>query len=188
MIDAFYSDPHFGHKNILKYCPTRQVLGSTIEEHDEALIKRYNEVVCKDMTVCWVGDCFWYNVERSKKIMSRLNGIKILAVGNHDKSKATMTEIGFDLVADTLNIRLAEKSCLITHYPPIGAKHAGHEHDERFNDKRPVHKKGEFIIHGHTHMTTKVDECGVIHVGCDAWNYAPALLAEIENIIRDSSK
>ena len=37
------SDTHFQHENILKFEPTRP--GSTIQEHDEALIDNWNSVV-----------------------------------------------------------------------------------------------------------------------------------------------
>ena len=177
-IDAFYSDPHFGHKNILKYCPTRQALGSTIEEHDEALIRRYNATVTPNMNVCWVGDCFWYNVEKSMRIMNRLNGSKILVVGNHDKKPIKMAEIGFSLVADRFHIMVEEFPTLVCHYPYAGAKYAGDEYDERFLDIRPVKTQGQWLIHGHSHVDFQKADLS-IHVGVDAWDYKPALYEEV---------
>lgn len=185
MITHFTSDQHYSHKNILTYCPNRPF--KTIEEMREAFITNYNKVVKATDLVCWVGDAFFCDVEESKKIMQRLNGDKILVIGNHDKSKQTMADIGFSIVTDSFYTQIAGKACLVTHYPPKGAKHIGHEYDERFNDKRPERKKGEFIIHGHTHMPKKTDGCS-IHIGVDAWEFYPVPIAELEKIIRDTSK
>lgn len=177
-IHAFYSDPHFGHKNILKYCPTRSVLGDTIEAHDDALIRRYNSVISDDMLVCWVGDCFWYSVERSKKLLDRMNGSKILIAGNHDKKPAKMNEIGFTLVADRMHIMLKDTPALVCHYPYAGAKYAGSEHDERYLDRRPIKTQGQWLIHGHSHVDFKKADLS-IHVGVDAWDYKPAMFEEV---------
>lgn len=185
MITHFTSDQHYGHKNILKYCPNRPY--KTIEEMREAFITNYNNVVDHYDVVCWVGDAFFCDVVESKKIMNRLNGDKILVIGNHDKSKNVMADIGFSMVMDSFTMQIAGKPCFVTHYPPKGAKHVGHEHDERFNDKRPERKKGEFIIHGHTHMATRTDGTS-LHVGVDAWDFYPVPMAEIMKIIRDTSK
>lgn len=182
VITHFYSDPHFFHKNILKYCPNRPY--KTIEEMNRAFIENYNDKVSHHSIVCWVGDAFFCDVEESKRIMNRLNGQKILVIGNHDKSKQVMADIGFSIVTDSFYTQIAGKPCFVTHYPPKGAKHVGHEHDERFNDKRPERKKGEFIIHGHTHMPKKVDGAA-IHCGVDAWDFAPVSIKEIERIINE---
>ena len=75
------SDSHFGHKKILEFEGKKRPF-KTIEEHDEALIERWNEVVNKRDTVWHLGDfCF---SEKSLEIAGRLNGIKKFVLGNHD--------------------------------------------------------------------------------------------------------
>ena len=51
----YTSDTHFLHENILGYC-SRPF--KNIEEHDEALIKRWNEKVPEDGLVFHLGDVY----------------------------------------------------------------------------------------------------------------------------------
>lgn len=78
----FTSDQHFRHARILKYCPNRKF--SSIEDHDEYLIKVWNETVKKDDTVFTLGDFAFGRVEDSFGILDRLPGKKVLITGNHD--------------------------------------------------------------------------------------------------------
>lgn len=180
MITHFYSDPHFGHKNILKHCPLRPFF--SLEQMHEAFIRNYNAVTTESSVVCWVGDCFWYDGDFAKSIMDQLNGTKILTVGNHDKSKAKMLAMGFSIVADEFHILLGGKRCFVSHYPPLGARHPGYEYDDRYADKRPDRKSHEIIIHGHTHSSKRKDG-NAIHVGVDAWDYAPVRVESIVELI-----
>ena len=74
-------DTHFGHKNIITYEPTLRPF-TTIEEHDEALIDRWNSVVTAQDTVWHLGDVLFG--EKSFALLPRLKGIKKLVLGNHD--------------------------------------------------------------------------------------------------------
>ena len=78
----FIGDLHFGHTNCLAY-DNRPF--TTIEEHDEYLIKVWNEKVKDEDTVWILGDVSWYNVTKTVEILKRLNGHKNLCIGNHDK-------------------------------------------------------------------------------------------------------
>jgi len=77
----FTSDFHFGHENILRYCnrPFHSVM-----EMDEMLINNYNSQIDNDDTVYILGDFAFNNVI---EYSSRLNGIKYLIPGSHDKFK-----------------------------------------------------------------------------------------------------
>lgn len=77
----FISDLHFGHKNVLAY-DNRPF--KTIEEHDKALIERWNNVVGFEDEVFILGDVSWYNATKTIEILKSLNGIKHLIIGNHD--------------------------------------------------------------------------------------------------------
>lgn len=78
----FTSDTHFHHKNICKLA--NRPFAST-EEMNEVLIFNWNSVVGPNDTIYHLGDfSFGIQVEMNN-VLSRLNGIKHLILGNHDK-------------------------------------------------------------------------------------------------------
>lgn len=77
----FIADLHFGHKKIIEFEKEHRPF-ATIEEHNEELIKRWNEKVTKNDSVWVLGDfCFG---KQNLEIADRLNGTKRLVMGNHD--------------------------------------------------------------------------------------------------------
>lgn len=91
-------DPHFSHKNILKFEPVRQFKDT--EEMDETIINNYNMTVNDGDIVYWLGDMFFCNTPRMEYICNRLNLNRtrnILIRGNHDKdiSNNKFRRLGF---------------------------------------------------------------------------------------------
>ena len=82
MANFYIGDLHFGHKNCLAL-DNRPF--NTIEDHDEGLIKAWNDKVGIDDHVYILGDVSWYGVQHTIKLLNQLNGKKHLIVGNHDK-------------------------------------------------------------------------------------------------------
>ncbi|KQV41937.1 hypothetical protein [Rhizobium sp. Root1204] len=83
-VHKFYiADTHFNHDNILTMQPRPF---SSIAEHDEAMIDRWNAIVGDDDVVYHLGDFAMglNNPERIRNIFSRLHGRKFLIFGNHD--------------------------------------------------------------------------------------------------------
>ena len=62
----FTSDTHFNHENIIKYCKRPF---SSIDEHDEALIKNWNDVVPEDGIVFHLGDVGFGDTDRINEIL-----------------------------------------------------------------------------------------------------------------------
>ncbi len=178
MFSHFYSDPHFGHANIIKYC-NRPF--STVQDMNEHLVARYNEMVSPTDTVLWLGDCAM-NPRVLDSILPRLNGKRILIVGNHDGSQPMMARLGFSLVLHEAVLHLGDRTCRVSHYP-----YAGHKWndfvDNRDNDRRPQPIKGEVLLHGHTHQTMQRIN-NQINVGVDAWDYGPAPIGEVEELVK----
>lgn len=177
LIKAFYSDPHFGHDNIrLPDYANRPF--SSVKAMEYELIDRYNELI-KPHDVClWLGDTFFCKKEQAESIMRRLYGHKILIRGGHDKGANWLADIGFDLVIETgyLVFQIGGRRARACHYPYW---EKGDRHDESQKPLYTVKRKGEVLIHGHSHRTTPLHG-NQIDAGVDAWNYGPALWSEVE--------
>jgi calcineurin-like phosphoesterase family protein len=79
----FIADTHFGHRNIIRFEQTKPFRPfETIEEHDEELIRRWNEVVKPNDVVWHLGDVAFG--KKALALCARLNGSKRLIMGNHD--------------------------------------------------------------------------------------------------------
>ncbi len=77
----FTSDLHLGHANIINYTgrPFKDV-----PHMNEVLINNFNAVVFPEDTTYFVGDIVMGPRKENLKLVSRLNGTKILILGNHD--------------------------------------------------------------------------------------------------------
>ena len=130
----FISDLHFGHKNILTY-DNRPF--KTIEEHDNALVKNWNNTISNDDEVYILGDISWHNATKTIEIVKSLNGIKHLIVGNHDKNLIKNKEFN-SLFAEITNYKELylsnSKGIVLCHVPIL------------FFNK---HQSGWFHLYGH---------------------------------------
>ena len=174
MFTHFYSDPHFGHRGIIDLCGRPY---QSVDQMNEALINNYNSVVGADDYVLWAGDAFFMSFAKSKAILDRLNGTKALVIGNHDRSADRMSAMGFALVCELATISIAGKPVRVCHYPYQWAAN-----DERCMAYPTKKYENEILMHGHTHSSERVIG-NMIHVGCDAWNYTPASLAAIKELV-----
>lgn len=149
------ADTHFGHKRVLEFEPEKRPF-STIEEHDEALVARWNAVVSKKDTVIHLGDvCFG---RKSFEILPRLNGIKKLIAGNHDHYATSLYLEHFNRVSASEEY----KDYILTHIPV---------HVCQF-----TRYKGN--IHGHLHSRV-VDDPRYKSVSVEHTNLAPLPLSEV---------
>lgn len=78
------SDLHFGHTNILKFCPESRARFPDVGSMTGMMINEWNSVVTPSDTVYILGDVAFCSAEEAAKIMRSLNGRKILVEGNHD--------------------------------------------------------------------------------------------------------
>lgn len=128
------ADSHFSHKNIIAY-ESRPFLNT--EEMDERLIESWNANIKENDLVFHMGDLFFGNKEKQFEIAKRLNGRKILILGNHDKlSNKRYMDLGFNPYKQYIF-----EDYLLTHHP---------------QQERPLsvlientHIKGN--VHGHIH-------------------------------------
>lgn len=187
----FTSDTHFGHARIIELC-NRPF--ASVHEMNEAIIDNWNHVVGEDDTVFHLGDVALGPWVEWDSILTRLNGYKVLVVGNHErifkgeKQKQIdrfMPEYQkwFDEIHGNLPFTLTDGTRVnLSHFPYDGDSHDG----DRFVEARVV-DLGTTLLHGHTHLNQIVSrsERGTlqVHVGQDAWHYTPVSEEQIITLI-----
>lgn len=171
------SDLHFGHRNILHIGKGRPF--KTIEEHDQVLIDNWNSVVASGDLVYVLGDfSIETSIDKIREPLRKLNGQKILILGNHDRKKIHMqlrTENLWQAVYDYTSIRFqaqdGQKVFFRLFHTPIL------EFDGAFKNYRT----GEKYMHayGHIHNANNYDEIykqlgfPAVHVGVDTSDVFP---------------
>lgn len=184
MRTLYYADPHFWHLRANELCGRPW---KTVEAMNEGLIERYNSVVGPRDQVFILGDfCFQLGTPGHLEIVQRLNGIKILVPGNHDRchpmvgaTKAADWRLrylaaGFDDVTPPeMRKLLAERWVWFSHFPYEGDSHDG----DRFNQWR-LADQGLWVVHGHTHGKW-LQRGRQIDVGVDANNGYPVPESEL---------
>lgn len=182
----FTSDHHFGHSRIIGYCnrPFRFV-----QEMDRAMEENWNSVVSKDDKVYVLGDFSFDKPERTNQILNRLNGYKILLVGNHDKK---YTEWKFDeFITGNSTFDLDGLPVLLSHYPypPSAEDLILNPYDVKFMERR-YEDRGQILLHGHVHQiwkSKKTDKGSLmINVGVDVHGFLPINLEQIKEIINEN--
>jgi calcineurin-like phosphoesterase family protein len=146
------ADTHFGHKKICQFEPSFRPF-SSVEEHDAALVRRWNSVVRSEDTVWHLGDVLFG--KDSFEILSQLNGIKKLVMGNHDHYPTAEYLKHFNNVYGSVEL----KGCILTHIPV---------HPSQFYRYRAN-------IHGHLHHNI-IDDRRYICVSAEQSGLTPVLL------------
>ena len=188
MFTHLASDFHFGHLNIIKFCDRGF---KDVDEMNSEMVSRYNAAVGPNDFVLWVGDCTMGMRHRVFKetIMDVLHGRKGLVIGNHDPKPRKCLDWGFEFVVDQLWMDLEGVPALVCHYPPKGAKDTHRDNDQRYWDRRPDLQQGVVHVHGHTHESSSTFRGERrLHVGVDAWDYAPAPIGDIVTLAHNMVK
>jgi len=181
MFDSFYSDPHFGHAAIIEY---EDRPFSSLDEMNDVLIAGYNDVVKENHTCLWLGDAFLMSYLLARDIMDRLNGVKFIVPGNHDRSPASLSNIGFVVITRDVVFKVRERVVRANHYPYLNTdnrhvKQLTSRQLTRMKRKYPPRIKGEVLVHGHSHGKKRRFQ-NMINVGVDAWGYRPVTFNQLE--------
>lgn len=171
---------HFEHANIIKLAnrPFEDV-----EQMNETLVERWNEKVKPSDRVYHLGDVAWGNVS---PWMTRLNGQKIVILGNHDeRSQMELAGGGIKQVLDYAEIKAGGSRFVLFHYPI-----------EDWNGRW----RGSIHLHCHTHSSQFFNPsiprvegsalslpdpfppdvlCNRFNVGVDACGFTPVSLDEV---------
>lgn len=157
----FVSDTHFGHSRFLTFVDKdgKKIRPfSNVQEMDECMITRWNERIKPFDRVYHLGD-FGSDSSYNTKLLSRLNGIKRLILGNHDNVKGD----------------------LINHFKKIVMWRLFKEHDficSHVPLREETMFKVTFNVHGHIHQQPD-PTFRHKNISVERTNYAPLHLDEI---------
>ena len=135
-------DTHFYHKNILNFkTSTGYALRAfnDINHMNEVMVLNWNAVVDPEDKVYHLGDVAMASFSRTKELINRLNGKKILIKGNHDNFKLSQyQQMFYDVRAYSIldGIILAH---IPIHPDSLGrwkGQVHGHLHSNNVQDKR----------------------------------------------------
>lgn len=186
----FTSDMHFGHVNAAtKFRPF-----SSVEEHDEHLVERWNATVGPDDRVIVLGDACMGVITETMPILDRLHGERYLMPGNHDwphpahhgrieaerrgqyGKVADRVALYEDAFANILPLQTDMHGFTLCHFPPYG----DHTAEERYSEFRPE-DRGQRFLHGHVHdLWRDLEDGRLINVGVDVWDFAPVSIDTLE--------
>lgn len=159
----FIADLHLSHTNMATLRGF-----STVEEHDEYIIEKWNSVVTKRDITYILGDI---TMEKSAPyyLLDRLNGLKHVVMGNHDRRQDVKKLLEH---VESVAGMVQYKGVILTHCPihPMELEH-------RFPRN----------IHGHIHdsQVMEIDRGGFLKderyicVSCERVDYTPKTLEEL---------
>lgn len=128
------ADPHFDHEKIIGYCDRPF---TNVYQMNDTLKRNWNRVVGPEDRVIVCGDFQLGPKWRIRELLSELNGVKGLIMGNHDRRGKSFYMEHFSFVAD----RLEFGRFIFTHHPIKGKI-----------------QNGKVNIYGHTHQ--RHQRCG----------------------------
>lgn len=153
MSKYFWSDTHFGHKNILTYEDTKRKF-KDVEEMNEELIRRWNLIVRGNDDIYLLGD-FSFEKDPTATFL-RLNGRKHLVVGNHDERRKVVMDLSWSSIQDILTVRDNNVKIVCCHYP--------------IESWSGMHR-GSLHAHGHSHGHLKRKVAHRFDVGVDEFDF-----------------
>jgi len=154
----YYSDPHFGHRNM-----AIKRGFEFVADHDNYIVDQWNKIVSKRDVTYILGDI---TMEKANyEILNRLNGIKKVILGNHDEPQHVPHLLKYvNNVCALKYLKHKEFGNIILSHAPIHPQ----ELEYRFN----------INIHGHVHENTLPDK-RYINVSAEVIDYKPKLLSEL---------
>jgi calcineurin-like phosphoesterase family protein len=141
---------------------------------NKVMTANWNSVVKDEDTVCVIGD-FSMSKETSlfESILSKLNGRKILILGNHDKlTPWQYLEVGFDSVHTSLVITYEDVEFFLCHDPAMVSCV-----DYTFNLTGHIHGLWDYLL-------TKKNQ-HLLNVGVDVRDFTPISIKKALHIFRE---
>lgn len=193
----FTSDWHIGHANVINFSnrPFKD-----LDHMHRVLINNYNAIVPPNGLCYFLGDVGLAGSDVLTKVFRKLNGTKVLIIGNHDGGVNSKYNVGFDVVLHGATMQIAGERVTLSHCPMRGKYR---ENTENMRGSQPgdlwhgvnkekykifsIDEHEDFHLHGHIHSPnsgkSKKIEGKQYDVGVDANNYRPVSISEIESWI-----
>lgn len=166
----FSSDLHFGHNREFIYAARGF---QSIEEMNEAIIERFNEVITDDDDLYLLGDCMLGDNDTSVECLKRLKGRIHIVLGNHDTDTREQIYRALPNVVEVeMAIRLRYKKLhfYLSHFPTITSN----------LDKESIYQCTLNLFgHVHTKSNFYYDMPTNYHVGVDSHDCRPVLIDDI---------
>lgn len=180
----FTADLHFGHGNMLIWDNPFRNKFDNIKEHDDFIIKLWNDTVNQDDEIYVIGDMFFKNIKKARWIIEQLKGRIHLVKGNHEKIalKLQRSTDRFSTIAERIHLKIPEKGAnrgfqdiILDHYAGISWNKSPH---------------GSWQLFGHSHGKLNGSyklSPNQFDVGIDVWE---RLLSydDIKEIIKEQNE
>ena len=178
----FTSDTHFNHENIIKYCKRPF---SSIDEHDEALIKNWNDVVHEDGIVFHLGDVGFGDPGRINEILKQLNGKIYLVIGNHDWRRIVNDhKWRFEDMTQQINMKIGKRHIILNHYPMLAFSGAWRGEDATYQLFGHVHTS-PYTDEGLDQLRMKMLFTSQYDVGVDNNSFKPVSWNDVDTIMHN---
>lgn len=168
MTDFITSDLHFGHPNIMKFCPATRKFRDVAHMESE-MIRMWNESVQPTDTVYILGDVSFADARKTVEILKALHGRKILIEGNHDSKlmRDTAFRAQFAEIYKYHEINVLGLKVVMFHYP--------------IYDHNGAHR-GSIMLHGHRHGNPTGISGRIKDIGFDATG---KIVSNLDTIVRE---
>lgn len=169
------SDLHWGHQNIMSFCPqSRARFKNDVNYMNEEMVREWNNTVESEDLVYILGDVAFLPAQKAAQYMNRCNGRKILVQGNHDRKTLNDPSFRgcFEEVHHYLDINYAGHKIVMSHFP--------------FLEWDQMHR-GSLHFFGHIHGgTTNQEKYRCMDVGMDATGEIVISMERAIRMIKDN--
>lgn len=176
----FTSDPHYFHRNVIKYCDRpflkpgldengNEIMLPDVEEMNSTMISNWNNKVGPNDTIFLLGDVSFGKPEMTESVLKQLNGNIYLIRGNHDWSLRGLSRY-FVWEKDLYTIEVPDET-IEGGYRPVVLCHYPLMTWDRM-------RYGSIQLFGHVHEKW-VGNNRQMNVGVDVNNFAPISYKEI---------
>ena len=180
------SDIHFGHKNIIKYCPESRGHFTSVDEMNETFINDFNNLVTEEDHTYILGDIGFCKPEQTMEFLKMMNGRKTIIHGNHDR-ELVKSEVFQNPEQRRLAGIIEDTPYKVISHMVDGVKYGIVLFHFRIASWDGAHH-GSIHLYGHEHGNGPVMEGRCMDIGVDTNKMKPYFLDSVVRVLRDKGK